>query len=417
MIKGEEMNNIPKKETHVLQVKMLGSFSMEYDQKPISFERQYFSKSIQLFLILILHKKEGIRKERLMEHLYGQAEGPNVNNNLNNMVCRLRKQLRELGLPKEDDIVIKSGQCRYVTDSLVKVDVQELEELLEKAGNKEIGPEERKGCLLGAIRRYGGELLPRLPGEAWVVVERTRCKRLYEAAMRQADQLLSREGSFEELYSLYAYAAKLYPLERWQEKQIECLMRMDQRDKAIQLYQKTAQMYMEQLGVLPTDTSLKCLREMEHKLFGYSKSLELIGQELKEHRKPGAYYCSFPSFLDSSRVMTRIMERTGRTTVLLMCTFEGTEAGNEVPGFTPPIQGKERTKWLCQSIQDSLRREDIYTRYSDFQYLALLTGAEPGRIDRIISRIDQRYQELSGSGRREIRYDVTTPVSKAPMPV
>lgn len=38
-----------KNEEHILQIKLLGDFSMSCDQKPISFKRQHFSKSIQLF--------------------------------------------------------------------------------------------------------------------------------------------------------------------------------------------------------------------------------------------------------------------------------------------------------------------------------------------------------------------------------
>ncbi len=132
-----------KNEEHILQLKLLGDFSMSCDQKPISFKRQHFSKSIQLFFLLILHGEEGMKKETLMELLYGQAEGENANNNLNNIVCRLGKQLRKFGLPEESDIRVKNRRYRYVDSGHIQVDVLELEHFLEKGEDLEHSLEER----------------------------------------------------------------------------------------------------------------------------------------------------------------------------------------------------------------------------------------------------------------------------------
>lgn len=411
------MNKVQKSEEHVLQIKMLGSFSMEYDRKPISFEGLYFSKSIQLFLLLLLHGEAGIKKDTLMEYLYRQAKGPKVNNNLNNMVSRLRKQLQELGLPEEDHIEIKGGRCRYVSSSRIKVDVQELEAFLMKAEDPETAPRERRACLLEAVRRYQGELLPKLSPETWVEAWRMRCKKLYEAALNQLGQILSEEADFKTLYPLYAQAAGWYPLEGWEEKIARCLTAMGQKERAARLYQETTRLYREQLGIAPAEQTQKRQRELENKLYGCPKSLDLIQQELhEEKREPGAYYLSFPSFLDSSRVMARLMEREGKEATLLICTLEEgipeerkEKTERETSGRIGAVRTPKREGWLRRSICSSLRREDIYTRYSPCQYLALLMGTGPEDACGIISRIDQRYQELSKSKKKEIRYEITAP--------
>lgn len=84
-----------------------------------------------------------MKKETLMELLYGQAEGENANNNLNNIVCRLRKQLRKFGLPEESDIRVKNRRYRYVDSGHIQVDVLELEHFLEKGEDLEHSLEER----------------------------------------------------------------------------------------------------------------------------------------------------------------------------------------------------------------------------------------------------------------------------------
>lgn len=329
------MNQIPENEDRVLQIHMLGGFSMEYNHTPIPLEKQYFSKAIQLFILLLLHHRTGIRKEALLECLYGRGHGTGNNNNLNNMVSRLRRQLHELGLPEGDDIRIKGGWCQYVSRSQVEVDTEEMEGLIERAGDPETSPEEKRACLLEAVRLYRGDLLPEFPGVTWVVIERMRCQKLYEAALEQLDPLLAREGDFQQLYELYSRAARQYPLERFQEKQLACLAAMKQDAKVFQACQELVQLYSDRLGVAPFEGSKEQFQKVEKKLFGYAKSLELIQKDLQEEgREPGAYYCSYPSFLDCSSLLVR----NGKKAVLVMCTLE--EAGK---GPEETREGSEET--------------------------------------------------------------------------
>ena len=87
-------------EKEILQVRMLGGFSMVYQEKTLVFDRNYISKSTQLLQILFLHLKKGIAKERLLEELYGRDDVENRNGSLNNTIFRLRKQLEAAGLPE-----------------------------------------------------------------------------------------------------------------------------------------------------------------------------------------------------------------------------------------------------------------------------------------------------------------------------
>lgn len=136
-------------------------------------------------------------------------------------------------------------------------------------------------------------------------------------------------------------------------------------------------------------------REVEEKQFAYGKSLEMIREDLQEKDwEPGAYYCSYPSFMDCSSLLAR----NGNKAVFLLCILE--ERGEE------PEAAKKRAMWLGKSIQECLRREDIYTRYSRNQYLALLMETEPEDVEPILSRITLMYESLSGSRRKELHYEM-----------
>ena len=87
-------------EKEILQVQMLGGFSLVYQGKTLVFDRNYTSKSTQLLQILFLHLENGIPKEQLLDELYSRDDVENRNGSLNNTIFRLRRQLEAAGLPK-----------------------------------------------------------------------------------------------------------------------------------------------------------------------------------------------------------------------------------------------------------------------------------------------------------------------------
>ena len=120
-------------EKEILKVRMLGGFSMVYQEKTLVFDRNYISKSTQLLQILFLHLEKGIAKERLLEELYGRDDVENRNGSLNNTIFRLRKQLEAAGLPGSKYFYLKKGI--YYWDSVIPVetDLSVFEKKLEES--------------------------------------------------------------------------------------------------------------------------------------------------------------------------------------------------------------------------------------------------------------------------------------------
>ena len=125
-------------EKEILQVRMLGGFSMVYQEKTLVFDRNYISKSTQLLQILFLHLEKGIAKERLLEELYGRDDVENRNGSLNNTIFRLRKQLEAAGLPEGKYFYLKKGI--YYWDSVIPVetDLSVFEKKLEESRKEQI---------------------------------------------------------------------------------------------------------------------------------------------------------------------------------------------------------------------------------------------------------------------------------------
>ena len=67
---------------------------------------------------------------------------------------------------------------------------------------------------------------------------------------------------------------------------------------------------------------------------------------------------------------------------------------------------------LKQVLNESLRTGDVYTRYSESQYLALLIGAGTQDGDRIVARLVRRMERV-GKGKR-IKVQFTVQAAEGP---
>lgn len=79
----------------VLKVQMFGAYSIEYEGKPISFERNTATKTNQLMQILLQAGEKGVARAKLLSDLFGDEEMSNSANSLRATVFRLRRLLRQ----------------------------------------------------------------------------------------------------------------------------------------------------------------------------------------------------------------------------------------------------------------------------------------------------------------------------------
>lgn len=384
-----------------LEVNLLGSFSIKYEEKPISFGKRSQSRFMQLFQLLALHP-EGMVKDKLIEALYEWEAITNKNNSLNTLIYRLRKSLVTGGLPEEDYIKVSKGLCIWAGSMSLKTDVQAFEAAYE-AANAAAEEKEERVKLECAFELYQGELLPQLANEGWVIVESVRLKRIYETVVKRLTQLLDKAGDYPEMYRVYTAAAALYPFEEWQTGQIESLMRMERYEEAQTIYKETVRRYSEELGLSPSQKMLNSFQVMREKLMQTEESFGKIKENLQEAAlERGAYYCALPSFVDTYRVICRVVERSGQTAFLMSCTLTQLNPNREKKNAS------EISEWLKTAICASLRRGDLCTRYSKNKYLVLLMGMqqEDGQI--IMDRIRSNFSENPGTAGYRLEFSLSS---------
>ena len=388
----------------VLKVHMLGGFSMEYRDKPISFRRNTATKSMKLLQILLHCGEGGIARGKLLESLYGREELADVANNLRVTSHRLKKMLVDAGLPEYDYIQIKSGIYRWSSPMEVEVDVHVFSNLVNSS-KTETSEDKKIQLLKSACEVYHGEFLPGLSGEDWVLLESVQYKKKYTQALSQVCDSLMKQREYETVLDLCEKASELYPFDEWQSVQVDCLMALNRYKEAIQLYEDTAKLFFEELGISPSEKMMNQFNEMSAKMSHKPQAINEIKGGLKEdEEEDGAFYCNLPSFRDGYRLVRRIIERSGQSVYLMLCTV--------TDGKGRPMENKEKlaamTDELYDAVKHCLRRGDSFTKYSPTQFLILLVGTNQENCSMIFDRISRYFAREHKSWEQYLEYYVSS---------
>lgn len=376
---------------NILKVRMLGGFTLEYKGKELVLDRNNVSKTTQLFQILILHTQNGgISKAALIDALYGRTEVENKNGSLNNTLFRLRKQLKTAGLPESNYININGGMCTWDPEIAVWVDVCEFENLVALI-RKEKRETDRLHLLMEAWKCYRGEFLPDMIGENWAAVENVKCRDDYFMCIEELCKWLKEHERYEDLHRVSHTAAKIYPFDEWQIWEIESLIGMSRYKEGLEVYKDTEKLLFEEMGVAPSAKMLEQFQLMGERTSQAAGAIGDIKERLKEKDEAvGAYYCPFPSFIDIYHVFSRMMERSGLSVFVMLCTLDYEKDSVSDEGE------KEMSEVLKEAIQSSVRKGDFYTRYNVRQYIVMLIGISQENCPIVTKRIDKAFRRLNG---------------------
>lgn len=333
LLKEKSMKNI-------LKVRMLGGFTLEYKGKELVLDRNNVSKTTQLFQLLLLHTQDGgISKAALIDALYGRSDVENKNGSLNNTIFRLRKQLTAAGLPESSYININGGMCTWDPDIETSVDVCDFKQTIESARHEK-SQKTKMEIYAKAWKLYTGEFLPDMMGEDWAAVENIACRDMYFDCVEELCHYLKTEEKFEEL------------------------------------------------GLSPSAGMLERFKLMGERTSQAAGAIEDIKYRLREKESiEGAYYCTYPSFVDVYHVFGRMMERTGMSVFLMLCTL------NFINIETDDENQKYYSELLRESIQKAVRKGDFYTRYNIQQYLVMLIGITQENCTLVSKRINKEFNK------------------------
>lgn len=391
-----------------IRVKTFGRFSLEYNGQLLQLEKGMATKADHLLQYLVCHWQEKFTKEELVSLLYEEGEVSDPINNLKVNIFRLRKMLSEAHLPDTTYILYRRGCYSWNPELPVELDVVQFDTLLDQA-EASADPGEKKNLYRQALALYQGDFLPLLWGEEWVVLERIRCQSRYLEGVETLCGLYAGENNYDEYMTIARAAALVCPHEeRVYLLQLYGLMNQRRYRETLALYDEVSTFLMDELGVSPSSSMLDIYRRISEAEDIPLTSLADIRSYMQEREmSPGAYHCSYPVFTESCQVISRLLERSGQSAFLLLCTLRDSK-GMPLHAGT---RLRDAARALHEAIRSSLRRGDLYTRYGPGQFLLLLVGINRENCERVAGRIDEQFRASAGSRGIRLKWEYDTAAS------
>ena len=314
----------------------------------------------------------------------------------------LRGAIVGSGVPKGRYIVVYRSRYYFTREYELRTDTGMLDEMIACIRTALPTPEELREVYLNYCKVYTGEFLPTLNGEEWATVESAYYQKWYSTCLQGLCKILREEEDYELLLKLSTQASQIHPYDEWQVVQMDCLMALNRRKEAEKVYEEASQVYYRDLGMNALDRVVAGYQESS-RFYHIGRIMNRVKNSLEEYgRVKGAYWCSYPSFVDIYRVRARIGEQRKESNLLLLCTLE------EKP-YSGGVWEKEKQEEQMELFQKVLhhgtRSEDVYTQYSKSQYLVLLSGADKGTGKVITSRLTSIWKKAGGQA--EIKFSVS----------
>lgn len=370
---------------------MFGRFSAGYEDKILAFGRQRDSKFRQLFQILMTRPGQDFSKIAVAESLYGWDEVEDSNASLNNTIFRLRKYLETSPLPPGEYLFCEAGVLRFGGNIEVESDVWEFGKLAEKF-DREQGRGEKLAFCEKACELYQGEFLPQLSNEQWVIEQSRYYQKIYAAMLRYLLDSLKENGDYEKMEKYARRAAKIYPYEGWENWWIDSLVALGRHKDAEEIYQKTLKDAQKNDGLLSKKQQEQFRKIGDRVLRSYGTEEDIEKYLMENKPGAGAYACTLLGFSDCFRMLKRVVKRGKVYFSLLLCTILDDGGRSAVDWEYCEKQGEK----LQAAFRTHLRRGDIYTKYSENQYLLLCIGAGKEDSFEIGARIDADFRKRCG---------------------
>lgn len=382
---------VGKAEIRKFEVKMFGGFLLTDDKGILLEDKQRSRKLWNLLEYLIMHHNGSITSEGLVELLCKEDSSSNPANAVKNIVYRLRKMLTEMGLPGEQCVLFLDGAYCWNIEFALEIDVEQFEENYKMSAKIGISEQEQLEYLLTAINLYEGKLLSNSSASEWALSIAARYHNIYLDCISRAYERLTNRKSHERLISICNKAVEIDPFdEGLYEMLILGLIKLDRHREALMAYEKITGLLFNELGVNPSQKLKGLYHEIIKTIKNAETDLVVIKQELDEvGGKNGAYYCNYEVFKDSYRFVARTVERTGQSVYVMLCTLTNQNSG------TPDVSRiKGVMEKLYSSIFNSLRKGDLFARYSSTQYVIMLTGITYENGLRVGRRIDANFKKM-----------------------
>lgn len=357
---------------NILQVKMLGQFTLSLGENNSISDQSNRSKKLWLLLAyLIYNRRRAVTQDELIELLWNR-EAENAPGTLKTTLHRLRLVLDKLAPELGHGLISHKGGCyNWNSDAAIELDIDLFENHCKAASAPTDGAE-RLEHLLSAAELYNGTFLEKLSSEAWTIPIAAYYQNLYIGCVLDALPLLESEGRLAEAVAL---AEKAVALEPYQEDIYQHLIRdlidLGEQKRAVTAYENLSKLLLDDFSAMPSEETRAIYRDAVRTVNDHIVRGDMVRSQLREPSSAGGcMICEYDFFKVLYQAEARAIARSGDAVHICLFTLTD-ENGEELPRRSLDRAMDN----LQETIRTRLRKGDIASRCSVSQFIVMLPQA------------------------------------------
>ena len=387
-----------------LNICMLDGFSIQSGGVKIDDSKSRTKKIWLLLAYLIFHRSRAVSQDELHQLLWGNEESKDdPQNALRVMLHRARTQLDQLGPNMGRTLLLRQKDgYRWNPDIPIQLDAEQFEALCAEAASA-TEPAEQTDLYRKALALYRTDFLQKLSGEDWARMLAVHFHDLYLDAVHAQLLLLEQQSLAAETASLCRSALAVEPFsENLYFHLLRSLLALGRQQEAIAAYEEAREVFATNFGTLPAEEIRRLYYEAMQDVHDHTVPIEELYHSLQEEEtRRGALLCDYDFFKTVFQSTVRLISRSGIAVHLAVLTASGKD-GQPLP--------KRSLEYIMECLGEqvclSLRRGDVVTRSSLYQYAVILQMATYENSCMVCDRIIKAYNRAYPHSPAQISYAV-----------
>jgi len=235
-----------------IKIYSLGRFSIVKKGKPIPLTLKGQSKPILILKVLIAFGGREVKKEKIADVIWPDAEGDMANQSLATTLHRLRKIL------EVEEAILLTGGTMTLNPNICWVDVWEFERLCTQSDTMWYRESyenifDNINATLAAVSFYKGPFLPEEADQPWPVFLREKLRNKYLRAIGRIGHYYEKSGMTQKAVECFQRTLEIDHLDEESYRRLmACYFRLGERSKALSVYHSCKRVLFEGLGVAPS---------------------------------------------------------------------------------------------------------------------------------------------------------------------
>jgi len=377
----------------LVEIITLGDFTVKVNGETISNDTNRANMLWKLLGLLIAGGNKPLSINFLTDAIWPDKEADVATKSLHNLIFRLRRLFGNAGCDVDKLVVFFHKSYTLDVGHGMYIDAREVEKCFLAAKDPNISETDKIANLNRVVELYNGEYLVNIYDDPWAVTAVGHYKRMFFEAVGMLADIYLKNQTFDRLFQICDKSIALEPLEEAAYiRMIEGMKQNGMTVRAIELCEVYFNLLYTKVGVSPSARMNSLYRDLKGSIRQLQQDASSIMFELMEREQPQSFFCSMEVFTEIYRYEARQFERRGESLYIALLTINNMQ--RDIP--TPSVLARAMEN-LYVSCLNAIRRGDIFTRYSNSQYLLLLTRLTGDDQPVVESRIKEDFYSRRGS--------------------